>query len=163
MLLLASCPQLLSPGCVRRASFAAPFYGETTSELIVAQRGDPDNEAHATSSLVWRQLDSATRLNLLGDGSHLPEFGVLLEGGPGVTLVTLTYNFASARMHGPLCFLVMCMPQLLKWHLHTKIASEWHLQMLYRNHVPRKRPFRRLANDVDEEERIKLSARDSYR
>lgn len=147
----------MSPGCVRRVSFAAPFFGETVSELIVAEAGEAVDGGR--SEVVWRQLHSATRLNLLGDGrSLLPEFGVELEGGPDGTLVTMRYNFMRAEMSGPLCFLVGCMPSLLKWHLHAHIASVWHMEMVRRGHVPLKRPFRRMGNDVDEEDLIKRRA-----
>ena len=61
----------------RSVTFAQPFYGMTTSELAVASRGDPEAE-EGISELVWRQLQSSTRLNLLGDGQHPPEFGVVL-------------------------------------------------------------------------------------
>ena len=148
----------LSVGCVRQVSFAAPFFGETVSELTVAARGAPEGE-EGRSEVVWRQLDSATRLNLLGDGRHLPEFGVQLEDGPHGTLVTLRYNFARAEMQGPLCFLVGCMPSLLKWHLHASIASVWHLEMCRRGHVPCKRPFRQMSADVSLEESIRSKAR----
>lgn len=109
----------MSAGCVRRVSFFAPFCGETTSELVVADRGSP--AADGQSRVVWRQLESSTRLNLLGetlaDGEAFPEFGVALEGGPGGTLVTMTYNFARVDLRGPLFFLASCMPALLRWHL----------------------------------------------
>ena len=87
------------------------------------------------SELVWRQLQSSTRLNLLGDGQHPPEFGVVLEGGPAGTLVTMRYNFARAQMDGPLCLLVGCMPALLRWHLHASISSVWHLEMVSAAHA----------------------------
>ena len=127
----------MSVGCVRKVTFAQPFYGMTTSELAVASRGDPDAE-EGISELVWRQLQSSTRLNLLGDGQHPPEFGVVLEGGPAGTLVTMRYNFARAQMDGPLCLLVGCMPALLRWHLHASISSVWHLEMVSAAHAPRR-------------------------
>ena len=147
----------MSAGCVRQVMFAEPFFGETISELTVADRGESSVEGR--SVVVWRQLHSATRLNLLGDGRHSPEFGVQLEGGSDGTLVTMRYNFARAEMKGPLCFLVGCMPSLLKWHLHASIASVWHMEMVRRGHVPLKRPFRRMGRDESEEEQIKLRAR----
>ena len=121
----------MSPGCVRRVEFAAPFYGETTSELMVCDRG-PDR-GDGVSQIIWRQLESSTRLNLLGHRGYFPEFGVVLEGGPGGTLVTMRYNFAKADMKGPLCFLAKCMPDLLKWHLHGSIGSVWHMEMVSEN------------------------------
>ena len=121
----------MSPGCVRRVEFAAPFYGETTSELMVCDRG-PDR-GDGVSQIIWRQLESSTRLNLLGHRGYYPEFGVVLEGGPGGTLVTMRYNFAKADMKGPLCFLPKCMPDLLKWHLHGSIGSVWHMEMVSEN------------------------------
>ena len=148
----------MSAGCVRKVSFAAPFFGETVSELTVASRGE-DGKEEGYSEVVWRQLKSETRLNLLGDGVHLPEFAVGLEGGPGGTLVTLRYNFARAEMSGPLCFIVGCLPSLLKWHLDASIQGVWHIEMVRRGYVPLRRPFRKVADDRSEEERIRLSAR----
>ena len=139
-------------------SFAAPFFGETVSELTVAERGGESKEG-GRSVVVWRQLETSTRLNLLGDGQSLPEFGVELESGAQGSLVTLRYNFAKAEMSGPLCFLVGCMPSLLKWHLHASIASVWHIEMVRRGHVPLKRPFGDIRGDLDEEERIRQRAR----
>ena len=68
-----------------------------------------------------------------GPSRYFPEFGVVLEGGPGGTLVTMRYNFAKADMKGPLCFLAKCMPDLLKWHLHGSIGSVWHMEMVSEN------------------------------
>lgn len=147
----------MSPGCVRQVSFAAPFFGETISELTVAEPGAPGEDGR--SELVWRQLHSSTRLNLLGDGRYLPEFGCVLESSTDGTLVTMRYNFARAEMSGPLCFLVGCMPQLLKWHLHASISSVWHMEMVRRGHVPLRKPtFGKIAADRSEEEQIRLKA-----
>ena len=148
----------ISAGLVRKVSFAAPFFGETVSELTVAERGSADADS-GRSEVVWRQLHSSTRLNLLGDRGHLPEFGVVLEGGPQGALVTLRYNFARAEMSGPLCFLVGCMPSLLKWHLHASIANVWHIEMVRRGYIPLKRPFLQMRSDLDEEESIRQAAR----
>lgn len=89
----------MSPGCVRRVEFGAPFNGETVSELTVAERGP--NES-GSSSIKWRQLESSTKLNLLGNPAEgdYPEFTVTLEGGPQGTLVKLIYNFARVRRRG---------------------------------------------------------------
>ena len=130
----------MSAGCVRRVGFVAPFYGETISELMVAERGPDDRREHGKSCIVWRQLESSTRLNLLGERSATPEFEVELEGGPGGTLVTLYYNFARAEMRGPLCFLAGCMPSLLKWHMHASVVTVWHMEMVRRNFVPLRKP-----------------------
>jgi hypothetical protein len=109
-------------------SFAAPFYGETTSELTIAERGPPTRIGR--SRVVWRQLETSTRLNLLGDEERgvFPEFGVEMEGSAVGTLVTMTYNFARIEMRGPLCFLGSCLPSLLQWHLHSSIGAVWHVR-----------------------------------
>ena len=146
----------MSAGCVRQASFVAPFFGETTSELTVAERGPEDS--YGKSHVVWRQLESSTRLNLL-DGRHLPEFGVVLEGGEMGTLVTMRYNFSRAEMQGPLCCLASCLPALLRWHLHASVGAVWHLEMVRRGYLPLKRPqFSRIIQDLSEEEQIRLRA-----
>ena len=59
----------MSAGCVRQVQFAQPFFGETISELTVADRGAASGE-DGRSEIVWRQLVSSTRLNLLGDGER---------------------------------------------------------------------------------------------
>lgn len=110
---------VMSPGCVRKVAFAAPFYGETISELSVADPGD-DGQV-GVSRIVWRQLSTSTRLRLFGrDNVNLPEFGILLEGDIGGTLLTLTYKcaraphccasppkLASSTLHAPVCALLL--------------------------------------------------------
>ena len=119
----------VSPGCIRKATFAAPFYGETVSELTVADAGAADGSGVAT--IKWRQLEASTRLNLIGLDGKPSEFTVELEGDPGFgTLVIMTYNFATAEMQGPLSFLGCMLPQLLQYHLHSSIVSVWHMEMV---------------------------------
>merc|ERR1712185_278325 len=65
----------ISPGCVRKVTFAAPYFGETISELTKAEKG----AAGSKSTIVWRQLSSSTRLNLLGRDGIPPEYIVELE------------------------------------------------------------------------------------
>ena len=65
-------------------------------------------------ALIWMGLPCLVGLALFGWRQ--------LEGGPGGTLVTLTYNFAHADMKGPLCVFTSCLPAILKWQLHTAIA-----------------------------------------
>ena len=105
---------VMSPGCVRRVVFGSPNFGETVSELTAAEPG-PD--VSGKSFIKWRQLHTATRMNLLGRGHHPVEFIVELEGGQGGTLITLRYNFESIDMKGPLFCIVSCLPQLLKYQL----------------------------------------------
>lgn len=147
----------VSPGCVRKVSFASPFFGETVSELTVSNPGSASKEGDVCE-VVWRQLSSSTRLNLLGDGVNLPEFGVRLEGGASGTLVTMTYNFARAELSGPLCCIASCMSSVLKWHMNGSIAGVWHIEMVRRGYVPLRR-FRMLKSDVSEEEQIRERAR----
>ena len=136
----------ISPGCVRRCTFAAPFFGTTTSEMTVAEPGPATGSGK--SAIKWRQLESSTRMNLEGRDGISPEFLVELEGGAEGTLVTMTYNFAKVSMNGPLFCLLNCMPSLLKYHLHSSITSVWHMEMVRRNHVPKKKPvFANLKGD----------------
>ena len=149
----------ISPGCVRMVTFSAPFFGSTVSELTVADSGPTDGMG--TSKVKWRQLESSTRLNLQGRDDHAPEFAIELEGGAEFgTLVTLTYNFATAEMHGPLsCFSWGCMPQLLRYHLHSSIVSVWHMEMVRRCYVPIRKPtFTALSADRTEEDAIRAAA-----
>ena len=148
----------MSAGCVRRAAFAAPAYGEVISELTVAERGDPNDAEGGVSELVWRQLSSSTNLNLVGDGHYLPEFGVTLEGNPGGTVCTLRYNFAKAEMGGPLCCLGCMMPTLLKWNLQSSIDSVWYKDMISRGYQAVRRPFVHRTRDLDEERQIRERA-----
>ena len=81
------------------------------------------------------------------------------EGDAEGTLVTMTYNFASVNMAGPLFCLINCMPSLLKYHLHSSIVSVWHMEMVRREHVPQKRPaFGNLKGDRSEEDDIRRNA-----
>jgi len=143
----------VSPGCVRKVTFAAPFFGETVSELTVAETYGEK------SRIVWRQLTSSTRLNLLGRDGIPPEYIVELEGGVGGTLVTLRYNFYKADMKGPLFFLVNCMPSLLQYHLYSSIVDVWYMEMVHRGYPPEKKPvFTDLSANMSEEKRIRLKA-----
>lgn len=147
----------VSPGFVRKCTFAAPFFGETISELTVAEPGT--RFGPGKSSIKWRQLESSTRLNLVGRDGILPEFLVELDGSEDGTLVRLAYNFAQVNVGGPLFCLVNCMPSLLRYHLHSSIVSVWHMEMVRRNHVPQKKPvFANLISDKSEEEAIRDQA-----
>jgi len=147
----------ISPGCVRRCTFAAPFFGTTTSEMTLAEPGPATGSGK--SAIKWRQLESSTRMNLEGRDGIPPEFLVELEGGAEGTLVTMTYNFAKVSMNGPLFCLLNCMPSLLKYHLHSSITSVWHMEMVRRNHVPKKKPvFANLKGDQTEENAIRTQA-----
>ena len=156
-ILRAGYTQEMSAGCVRKATFVAPFYGETTSELTMAERGP--HQGYGKSYIVWRQLESQTRLNLTGDAHNYPEFGVILEGGEDGTLVTMRYNFKRIDLRGPLCCIASCMPSLLRWHLHASVGSVWHLEMVRRGYMPLKRPnFSHIIRDLSVEEQIRLRA-----
>ncbi len=89
----------ISPGAVRRVEFGPPFHGSTVSELTVAERGAADGSGF--SAIKWRQLESTTRLNLLGRDGQPPEFTVTLEGSKQGTLIKLHYNFDRARPTPP--------------------------------------------------------------
>ena len=149
--------QPISPGCVRAVEFGAPFHGTTVSELTVAEKGTENGPGF--SAVKWRQLESTTRLNLLGDGTHLPEFTVTLEGSKSGTLVKLYYNFSKVDMKGPLFCFSSCMPNLLKWHLTSTISNVWHMEMVRRGYIPEKKPvFGNITADKSEEAEIKARA-----
>jgi hypothetical protein len=146
---------VISPGCVRKVTFPAPYFGETISELTVAEKGT----AGSKSTIVWRQLTSSTRLNLLGRDGIPPEYIVTLEGSTGGTLVRIRYNFHKTDMKGPLFFLSYCMPSLLQFQLSLTIVDVWHAEMVRRQHLPQEKPtFIDLPGDKSEEKSIRLKA-----
>jgi len=143
---------VVSPGCVRKVTFASPYFGETISQLSIADRGAPGG----ASRIVWQQLQSTTRLNLLGRDGIPPEYKVELEEGMGGTLVKMSYNFYKADMKGPLFFLVNCMPSLLQYHLHSQIATVWAGEMVRRGYQPLAKPaFKNLSGNKHEEDLIR--------
>jgi hypothetical protein len=55
-------PAQMTPGCVRKIVFSAPFFGDTVSELTAAEPGPAIGSG--TSRVKWRQLSTDTRLNM---------------------------------------------------------------------------------------------------
>jgi len=145
----------VSRGYVRRVTFDEPFSGSTVSELVTLE------ELSNGWFLKWRQLQSTTRLNLIGDGDEFPEFSITLVNNSGdSTTATLDYNFKKVSLSGPLCCFACIMPKLLEWHLTKTIHLVWANEMASRGYQQtEKGKFTAVSQDKELEEAIKARAK----
>lgn len=149
----------LEIGYVRHTQFSEPFAGHTTSELIGLTPG---------YELRWRQLDSDTRFNLVGDEAEGREPSCtikLTDNATGGTEVTMAYAFASIEAKGGCWFLAgPFLPLLLRRQLMQNAQEGWKADMLERGYaielsdVKASRGLLQRRRDQSEEAAMKAAA-----
>ena len=95
-------------GCIRKASFAAPMAGSTTSELV---------DIAPPERLQWRQLHSEGALRFVGCEGRMPVNTMHLSPARrgGGTAVLLEFEFTALQLPRTLC----CLARAILMHLYV--------------------------------------------
>ena len=105
-------------GCIRKASFAAPMAGSTTSELV---------DIAPPERLQWRQLHSEGALRFVGCEGRMPVNTMHLSPARrgGGTAVLLEFEFTTLQLPRTLCCLAPCATPLVGWFMTAHVARQW--------------------------------------
>lgn len=147
----------LAIGYVRRTIFGEPFSGTTVSEITALE------DSEDQKLITWTQLESDTKMQLIGTPAAPPRTTIALTASPKGTNVSITYEFDKVKIVGALCCLAPAMPSLLKWHMGQTIEDIWTYEMSSGRgydsvEVGGKKLFRQQQADISEEKLIKERA-----